>query len=212
MSAVLAYQGQFRGRLVDLLREFITSNVTGRLSLQMPETRAEIFIRTGWVIHAQTDTSSGSEALFTCLDVEFADYQFESGLESQTRTIVDSFSRIAVGHTRKHPTHVSGETQIAKTENSITVTTGEGNNSATEKPITANMLTTLTRVAIEALGPAGGLVLEDAAAELGWELVALPQQHLPTLLETLGQIVNDPSTHARLETALKKAGLSGAKS
>ena len=203
MVATLQSNGQFEGRFLDVLQKFVTSNLTGCLQVRFAESRALIFIRTGWVIHAEVAQTQGKEALDLCLNVEFGDYEFETGLESQTRTITDSFSRIAIGHTRLLPTsHSSGE---------MTISSGESGDKNRTQQLPATTLAALNKVLIEALGPAGALILEDAAAELGWDLTALPQSELGQLIRTLRMQINDVNSASRLEIALKKVGLSEVK-
>jgi hypothetical protein len=204
MAAAIQANGQFEGRFLEVLQKFVTSNLTGRLLVRFAQTRALIFIRTGWVIHAESEQVQGKEALDLCLNVEFGDYEFETGLESQTRTITDSFSRIAIGHNRTLST--------GRTTDEITIVSGESNLKNAAKPIAPTTLAALTKVLIEALGPAGGLILEDAAAELGWDLTALPQSKLGQLIQTLRLQVNDANSLARLEIGLKKVGLAEVKS
>jgi hypothetical protein len=204
MVATLQSHGQFEGRFLDVLQKFVSANLTGRLSVHFAETRALIFIRTGWVIHAETELAQGKDVLSQCLSVEFGDYEFESGLESQTRTITDSFSRIAISYTRlsAQPSRASGE---------ITISSGESNSKNENQPIAASTLAALNKVLIEALGPAGALILEDAASELGWDLTVIPQTELGQLIRVLRLQISDVNSSTRLEAALKKVGLNEVK-
>jgi hypothetical protein len=203
MVAALQAQGQFEGRFLDVLQKFVSANLTGRLSVRFAETRALIFIRTGWVIHAESEQAQGQEALSQCLNVEFGDYEFETGVESDTRTITDSFSRIAIGHTRNMP--------VSRSSGEMTMSSAENNLKNTTQPIAATTLAALNKVLIEALGPAGALILEDAAAELGWDLTALPQSELGQLIHSLRLQISDANSLTRLEIALKKVGLAEVK-
>ncbi len=204
--AMLQSQGQFQGHFFDVLRQFVTSNMTGRLSVRFAESKAQIFIRTGWVIHAELNATQGQEALNQCLEVEFGDYTFDSGLESQTRTITDSFSRIAVQRSRANQTNPF---QTAEMTVKITEDSSLKNE---QQPINSTILAGLIKVVIEALGPVGNLILEDAASDLGWELVALPQEKLPDLIVALRNQITDTNTLIRLENALRKIGLNEVKS
>ena len=208
MVATLQSHGQFEGRFLDVLQKFVTSNLTGRLSVRFAETRALIFIRTGWVIHAESEQAQGQEVLSQCLNVEFGDYEFETGVESETRTITDSFSRIAIGHARNLPVS-RGEMTISSGE--MTISSGENNLKNATQPIAATTLAALNKVLIEALGPAGALILEDAAAELGWDLTALPQSELGQLIHSLRLQISDANSLTRLEIALRKVGLAEVK-
>ena len=204
MAAAVQAQGQFEGRFLEVLQKFVTSNLTGCLSVRFAQTRALIFIRTGWVIHAESEQTQGKEALNLCLNVEFGNYEFETGVESQTRTITDSFSRIALNHTRL--------ISASRSSGEMTISSGESGEKSRTQLIPPTTLAALNKVLIEALGPAGALILEDAAAELGWDVTALPQTELGRLIQTLRMHINDVNSATRLEIALKKVGLSEVKS
>lgn len=204
MVATVQAQGQFEGRFLEVLQKFVTSNLTGRLSVRFAQTRALIFIRTGWVIHAESEQAQGKEALDLCLNVEYGDYEFETGVESETRSITDSFSRIALNHSRL--------TSSSRSSGEMTISTGESNSKNNAQLIPTTTIAALKKVLIEALGPAGALILEDASAELGWDLTALPKTELGQLIQTLRLQINDANSASRLEIALKKVGLAEVKS
>jgi hypothetical protein len=171
----IAHKGQFQGSLLELVKQFITANLTGRLRLHSA-TEGQIYIRNGWVIHAVHGSELGQAAFEACLHLDQGSYEFEYGIEASNRTITDSFARLV--HHRPNP---------KSTNEIITVATDVPNGNG-----------------ISVLGPAGRMILEGAAADLGWALEALPRNRLGKLRSGLLEMLDDPKLADRLQEVWKR--------
>jgi hypothetical protein len=186
----IAHKGQFQGSLLELVKQFITANLTGRLRLHSA-TEGQIYIRNGWVIHAVHGSELGQAAFEACLHLDQGSYEFEYGIEASNRTITDSFARLV--HHRPNP---------KSTNEIITVATDVPNGNGL--PINQNTLETLEQICISVLGPAGRMILEGAAADLGWALEALPRNRLGKLRSGLLEMLDDPKLADRLQEVWKR--------
>jgi hypothetical protein len=98
----MAFQGSLTElHLPDIIQLISVSGKTGVFHLTDGDTRGQIFLNEGQMIHAQVDDLTGEEAVYALGIWSRGEFKFEPGVETELRTIAKSNTNLLMEAARR---------------------------------------------------------------------------------------------------------------